>query len=731
MKTFTFNGKTSDELGLVIKNMPPVPRAERDITSLAISGKSGSLHIDNNSWKSKRYTIECICKDTTKADLLKSTLWGTHKLTLSTYSDREFIATIKNQIDFDNYLTYLQSFPLELELQPFGYDTTETTTTIAKEYVTAQGEDITLNNTGVAPLEIGLKGNTYQETTTGKQLFNYATTNYVQNETITITGTGNDFTVSSTGYGLRAFYVCQIDFATLYAYMSSTYTNASIALYSTNSNSYGSWSDFYHDRTLIQNNWNITQTSSVDLSNYQGKYLWITLRGSYTDSGYTNVNYKDFILSKEQVSAYEEYTGGIPAPNPDFPMPVQVVTGDNTIKVQNANLLNRETCTEDKALTWVGGVLNNETNSLASDYMEVKIGEQYSTTYFAQIMFYDSSKTYLGCLQSNGTTIAKATGETKKLFTVPSVDEIAYMRLGFRATSENNNVDMTTANIMVNKGNTLLTYIPHQEQEYEINLGTLELCKIGTYQDYLYKSGENWYKHTEIGKIVLDGSADESWAYRNDYSAFYINNTTSKGTNAPVSNYFKGITSGITSNDNAILFNTSTLYLIYHALNGVVSDLQTWLGTHNTIVYYQLSTPTEEQITNAELIEQLETILNAVSYEDQTNISQENDNMAFILDVSALKKNSDKAVIDNTGNVEIAPIITVGSQGTLTVNGYSIETTEDNITIDCELMECYNGTIAKNNKVILSEFPVLSVGNNNVVAQTADNITIKHKRGWL
>ena len=78
MKTFTFNGKTSDELGLVIKNMPPVPRAERDITSLAISGKNGSLHIDNNSWKSKRYTIECICKDTTKADLLKSTLWGTN-----------------------------------------------------------------------------------------------------------------------------------------------------------------------------------------------------------------------------------------------------------------------------------------------------------------------------------------------------------------------------------------------------------------------------------------------------------------------------------------------------------------------------------------------------------------------------------------------------------------------------------------------------------------------------
>ena len=109
MKSFTFNGKTSEQLGLVIKNMPPVPRAERDIESLAISGRTGNLHIDNKNWKAKSYTIECICKDLTKADLIKSTLWGTHQLTLSDYSDRYFIATIKNQIDFVNKSSMYQS----------------------------------------------------------------------------------------------------------------------------------------------------------------------------------------------------------------------------------------------------------------------------------------------------------------------------------------------------------------------------------------------------------------------------------------------------------------------------------------------------------------------------------------------------------------------------------------------------------------------------------------------
>lgn len=146
MKSFTFNGVTSASLGLVIKNMPPVPRAERDIESLEISGKNGSLHIDNKAWKSREYEIECVCTDLTKLDLIRKTLWGTHNLVLSDYSDRYFIATIKNQIDFETYLTYLQSFPLELELQPIAYDSTETTVT-----KTANGTFTVDGNVEVAP----------------------------------------------------------------------------------------------------------------------------------------------------------------------------------------------------------------------------------------------------------------------------------------------------------------------------------------------------------------------------------------------------------------------------------------------------------------------------------------------------------------------------------------------------------------------------------------------------
>lgn len=39
------------------------------------------------------------------------------------------------------------------------------------------------------------------------------------------------------------------------------------------------------------------------------------------------------------------------------------------------------------------------------------------------------------------------------------------------------------------------------EQSYTIDLGSIELCKIGNYQDYIYKSGGKWYVHKEVGKI--------------------------------------------------------------------------------------------------------------------------------------------------------------------------------------------------------------------------------------
>lgn len=125
MEHFTFNDVTSESLDIIVKEMPLVPRSEKNIESININGRNGALHIDNKNYLSKDYTIKCVSKNKEFIDKICSTYIGTHKLTLSKYPGRYWNATIKNQIDFATYLNYLNEFPLQFELEPIAYSLEE------------------------------------------------------------------------------------------------------------------------------------------------------------------------------------------------------------------------------------------------------------------------------------------------------------------------------------------------------------------------------------------------------------------------------------------------------------------------------------------------------------------------------------------------------------------------------------------------------------------------------
>ena len=47
-------------------------------------------------------------------------------------------------------------------------------------------------------------------------------------------------------------------------------------------------------------------------------------------------------------------------------------------------------------------------------------------------------------------------------------------------------------------------------------------------------------------------------------------------------------------------------------------------------------------------------------------------------------------------------------------------------------MQCFNEEIAKNDKVILDEFPILNVGINDItLGEGISSVTIKYRQGWL
>ena len=87
---------------------------------------------------------------------------------------------------------------------------------------------------------------------------------------------------------------------------------------------------------------------------------------------------------------------------------------------------------------------------------------------------------------------------------------------------------------------------------------------------------------------------------------------------------------------------TQTNYLGITDINSKwanVSNLKTWLQSNNVIVYYKLQTPTEEEITEPTLINQLNAIkYGAESYYGQTNIIITSEELQPTLKVQTLDK---------------------------------------------------------------------------------------------
>ena len=172
----------------------------------------------------------------------------------------------------------------------------------------------------------------------------------------------------------------------------------------------------------------------------------------------------------------------------------------------------------------------------------------------------------------------------------------------------------------------------------QINNGSTAL----PYEPY----GKVWYVEKNIGKVVLDGS-ETQWARWFSTPGVYscsnliqtINNAT--GINC-ISNYYSNTYSRAYVRDNLetidknIATNGGEL-IIANKSYTTLSDFKNWLSTHNTTVYTILATPTYTEITNTELIEDLETLYTAKSQEGTTNISITSEDLEMILNVSALK----------------------------------------------------------------------------------------------
>jgi len=184
------------------------------------------------------------------------------------------------------------------------------------------------------------------------------------------------------------------------------------------------------------------------------------------------------------------------------------------------------------------------------------------------------------------------------------------------------------------QGSTATTYEPYQEQYYPIKMNNIELCKAGTHQDYFFKRNGLWYLHKEIGKIVLDGDENitqNSATFNNviRYSltqsaiTYLIYKQDGYCNQLPILNSF------VSDSEHTYIYN-NLLYLFYNKNRIADLDaLKTYLSTNNFILYAILTTPTDTQITDVELVSQLDALYTAQIH-STTNIMSYSDLEPYI-----------------------------------------------------------------------------------------------------
>ena len=251
-----------------------------------------------------------------------------------------------------------------------------------------------------------------------------------------------------------------------------------------------------------------------------------------------------------------------------------------------------------------GELVNNSNCVRTKDFIEVEAETTYTLGnnryYQMLIYFYQEDGTYISTTSSSAVTYT---------FTTPS--NCTKIRVRSNVNLVQNKLDTM---YMLQKGDTLTKFEP-------------------------YGTGI-WYAYKEIGKIVLNGS--ESWTRATSTYAyyFYMNRPTNwYGPYDAYSNHFKYMTQ-YTNKDNSIYIGSTRLILSNILLNGTYisekTDLQNWLSTNNDIIYCPLATPVGIDIPQT-LKDQLDELERAYSYENKTNVYQENNDKPFELDTEAIK----------------------------------------------------------------------------------------------
>lgn len=435
-----------------------------------------------------------------------------------------------------------------------------------------------------------------------------------------------------------------------------------------------------------ENNWQTPATasgSSFQITGIEGAPLTLTeLKGNATQNG---------------------------TPTPDAPVAVNTTTGENVVKITGKNLFDvskneinlgknlfdKSTATQNYRLGSTGDPFADSKYYL-SDYISVAQNTAYYISGVSggvetsAVCFYASDKSFI---------FRRASVSDWYTFTTPA--NTAFLRF---TTLKTNSIDQ----VQLERGSTATSYAPY--------FTPIELAKIGTYQDRIYKSGDDWFVRKEIGKAVIDGSVGEiSMPSANRFNIDNAIADYSKTSDAvlAISDKYEvlkqtsdnaSFNSVASSKNYAMNFGSGTAYNLRFKNTDIttIAGFEAELAGNPTTVYYALATPTTTEITDSTLLSQLNFIAN---------------------------------LYGGTNNIMLAG---TGAQGEIGVEYM----TEHDVRRDVAVVDSQartitiNGSDAYHLKADGSEFITIAPGTNDMSltsAQTSDEgyAEIKYKQGYL
>ena len=321
-------------------------------------------------------------------------------------------------------------------------------------------------------------------------------------------------------------------------------------------------------------------------------------------------------VDKSKSLSIKEYYGNTVqngTPTPETPIEIQTITGDNTFTInsssyrvdlggknilKNTLIITETTRNGITATPNADGSITLNGTATANVYLNL-CRIDFGTTSFNSVT--GGSSQYVAST-SNPSNLARITYDANNKYT-------------YILVYNGNTLDNFTIYPMIEKGTQATPFSPYTANPIELN-------KIGNYQDRIYKENDKWYIEKNIGKVVLNESSNIV-KYDNN-GRYYIRGilATKGSTSSPnaMSNYFKGAFA--ISNGN--IFSSSVDGTINMTNTSYLNDLagfKTWLGTTTPIVYYVLATPTYTEITDTNLITQLNALYEFYVNSSTVNIS--------------------------------------------------------------------------------------------------------------